>query len=197
MAALRQLVFASHNENKKKEIALQLGPDWQLLSLDDIGCLEDIDETGATLTENAQIKPRYVANKYQIDCFADDTGLEVDALNGAPGVKSARYAGEGKNSDDNIEKLLSELGNNLNRKARFKTVICLIINNEEYIFEGKVEGEIRKKRSGTAGFGYDPVFEPENQGVTFAEMNAEDKNAISHRGRAIAQLIQWLQDNKS
>jgi len=187
-----ELVFASANENKVKEVEYKLGGNLRLQSLRSIGCTEDIPETGQTLEENARMKARYVWDNYHVDCFADDTGLEVDALDGAPGVASARYAGEQRNSSDNMDLLLANLAGKNHRSAQFRTVICLIQGGVEYLFEGVVRGEIMDQRKGSDGFGYDPVFCPEGMSRTFAEMTMDEKNTISHRGRAIAKLAQFL-----
>lgn len=187
-----KIIFASNNKNKVQEIQNQVPKSIQIVTLEEIGCTEDIAETGTTLEENAIIKANYVTEKYGLPCFADDTGLEIDALNGEPGVYSARYAGEEKNADKNMDLVLEKLGTSINRKAQFKTVIALNINNEQHLFAGVVEGEIRKEKTGTNGFGYDPIFEPENLSKTFAEMTMEEKNKLSHRGRAINQLIEFL-----
>ena len=189
-----ELVFASANENKVLEVEHKLGGDIQLKSLRAIGCIEDIPETGLTLEENARMKARYVWDNYNVDCFADDTGLEVDALDGAPGVYSARYAGPQRSSDDNMELLLANLSGMADRSAQFKTVICLIRGGEEFLFEGVVRGEIIEQRQGSDGFGYDPIFKPEGATETFAEMTMDAKNTISHRARAIAKLAQFLKN---
>lgn len=187
-----KIVFASNNKNKVQEIQNQVPESIQIVTLEEIGCFEDIEETGTTLEENAIIKANYVTEKYDLPCFADDTGLEIEALNGEPGVYSARYAGEEKNSEANMQKVLENLNGVSNRKAQFKTVIALNINNEQYLFTGTVEGEIRNEQKGTNGFGYDPIFELEYLGKTFAEMTLEDKNKMSHRGRAVEKLITFL-----
>jgi len=187
-----KIIFASNNKNKVQEIQNQVPKSIQIVTLDEIGCTEDIAEIGTTLEENAIIKANYITEKYGLPCFADDTGLEIDALNGEPGVYSARYAGEDKNADKNMDLVLEKLSNSTNRKAQFKTVIALNINNEQHLFTGIVEGEVRNKKTGTQGFGYDPIFEPENLGKTFAEMSLEEKNKLSHRGRAVEQLINFL-----
>ncbi|KAA5537722.1 non-canonical purine NTP diphosphatase [Paenimyroides baculatum] len=189
-----KIIFASNNKNKVQEIQNQVPKTIQIVTLDEIGCTEDIAETGTTLEENAIIKANYVTKKYGFPCFADDTGLEINALNGEPGVYSARYAGEDKNADKNMDSVLEKLGISTNRKAQFKTVIALNINNQQHLFTGIVEGEIRNEKTGTNGFGYDPIFEPENLGKTFAEMSLEEKNKLSHRGRAVAQLIKFLSE---
>ena len=187
------IVFATNNQHKLSELRAIVGGKINILSLADIGCFDDIPETGATLEENALIKARWVKEKYGYDCFADDTGLEVEALHGEPGVKSARYAGgEGHDSLKNMHLLLKNLGDKVNRKARFRTVIALVKDCEEQLVEGIVEGEITREPSGTDGFGYDPVFKPSGFDVTFAQMEAAQKNAISHRGRATAKLLEIL-----
>lgn len=187
-----KIVFATNNEHKLKEVKALLGKEIAVLSLADIGCYEDIPETAVTLEGNALIKARYVAQKYGMNCFADDTGLEVVALNMAPGVFSARYAGPQKSADDNINKLIKELKNNTNRKAQFRTVIALIVNSEEHLFEGKVKGEITEHKSGSEGFGYDPVFLPKGHDLTFAQMDLSLKNKISHRALAVNKLTEFL-----
>lgn len=187
-----KIIFASNNKNKVQEIQNQVPKSIKIVTLEEIGCTEDIAETGSTLEENAIIKANYITEKYGLPCFADDTGLEIDALNGEPGVYSARYAGEDKNADKNMDLVLQKLQHKTNRKAQFKTVIALNINNEQHLFTGIVEGEIRNKKIGTNGFGYDPIFEPENLGKTFAEMTLEEKNKLSHRGRAVEKLIEFL-----
>lgn len=187
-----KIIFASNNKNKVQEIQNQVPKSIQIVTLEEIGCTEDIAETGSTLEENAIIKANYITEKYRLPCFADDTGLEIDALNGEPGVYSARYAGDNKNADKNMDLVLEKLGTATNRKAQFKTVIALNINNEQHLFTGIVEGEIRNEKTGTNGFGYDPIFEPENLGKTFAEMTLEEKNKLSHRGRAVEKLIEFL-----
>jgi len=187
-----KIIFASNNKNKVQEIQNQVPKSIQIVTLDEIGCTEDIAETGNTLEENAIIKANYITEKYGLPCFADDTGLEIEALNGEPGVYSARYAGEDKNADKNMDLVLEKLSNSINRKAQFKTVIALNINNEQHLFTGIVEGDIRNEKTGTNGFGYDPIFEPENLEKTFAEMSLEEKNKLSHRGRAVEQLVIFL-----
>lgn len=188
-----KLVFASNNRNKITEIQSILPDTIKILSLEDIGCFEEIPETADTIEGNAILKADYVTKNYGYDCFADDSGLEVDALNGAPGVYSARYAGKHKNNDDNIDKLLSELSNENNRKANFKTVIALNINNQSHLFTGIINGEIIEQRKGNNGFGYDPIFQPENYNRTFAEFSLEEKSEISHRAKAVKELITFLQ----
>ena len=190
-----KLVFASGNPHKLKEIADILGEGYTLLSLKDIGCQEDIPEPWPSLEENALAKARYVSSNYGLDCFADDTGLEVEALEGRPGVKSARYAGPGKNSHDNMMKLLQEMEGITNRRARFRAVIALIHDGQEFLFEGIVNGHITHEPRGKGGFGYDPVFIPEGYAQTFAELSAEIKNGISHRFRATDKLVNFLKTN--
>jgi XTP/dITP diphosphohydrolase len=187
-----QLVFATNNRHKLEEVATKIKGEFKLLTLNDIGCTDDIEETGTTFKENASIKSHYIYQKYKLNCFGDDSGLEIDALNGEPGVYSARYAGEHGNHAANISKVLQNLTGETNRKARFRTVISLIWNGEEHFFDGTVEGQIRIDTSGTAGFGYDPIFEPDGYNITFAEMSLEQKNSISHRARAMDQLISFL-----
>jgi XTP/dITP diphosphohydrolase len=188
-----KIVFATNNRNKLREIREILGDKFEIVSLKDIGCLDDIPETGDTLEENALQKADYVYQKYHLDCFADDTGLEVEALKGAPGVHSARYAeGTDHDSEANMRKLLSELGNNNNRKAQFRTVIALLLNGELHEFEGKVEGRIDTEKHGTEGFGYDPIFIPEGYQESFAQLGEDIKNQISHRARAVRLLADYL-----
>jgi XTP/dITP diphosphohydrolase len=187
-----KLVFATNNEHKLNEIREMLDSRFQLVSLAEIGSNEDIPETKDTLEGNASQKSQFIFEKYGLNCFADDTGLEVEALNMAPGVYSARYAGSQRNSSDNIVRLLSELDKINNRKARFRTVISLLINGNECLFEGIVNGEILHEPVGELGFGYDPVFKPEGYDCSFAEMELSVKNGISHRGRAFQQLINYL-----
>jgi XTP/dITP diphosphohydrolase len=187
-----KLVFASNNKNKIKEIQLLVPTTIQILSLEDIGCTVEIPETAETIEGNAILKANYVTENYGYDCFADDSGLEVDALNGKPGVNSARYAGESKDDDKNIQKLLENLNDSTNRKANFKTVICLNINGEQYLFTGIINGTIIKEKIGSNGFGYDPIFVAENYTKTFAELTIEEKSRISHRGIAVRQLVEFL-----
>ncbi len=187
-----KLVFATNNKHKLEEVRSILGDRVEVLSLNDINCHDDIPETADTLQENALIKARYIYNKYGIDCFADDTGLEVDALNGEPGVYSARYAGEQHCSENNMNKLLQNLTGKTNRNAQFRTVIALIINGEEFLFNGIVKGTISKEKTGYSGFGYDPIFIPEGFNLSFAQMSSEQKNKISHRYRAVAKLCDFL-----
>ena len=188
------LVFATNNLNKLAEIQQMLEGSFDVLSLQDIGCDEDIPETSPTLEGNALQKARYISEKYHVDVFADDTGLEVPELNGEPGVYSARYAGPQKNAGDNMDLLLKNLGDSTDRKAHFKTCIALIMKAKEHVFEGRVDGHIRNEQSGTEGFGYDPVFEPEGYAITFAEMSMSEKNQISHRARAFRKMIDFLKE---
>lgn len=196
-----KIVFATNNQHKLDEIRNILGKDFEIVSLNEIGCHEDIPETGKTLEENAWQKANYIFNKYGLSCFADDTGLEVDALNGAPGVFSARYAGgEGHDSEANMQKLLRELAENNNRKARFRTVIALILKDKSRgtgderreTFEGIVEGHIAHEKSGAEGFGYDPIFVPDGYNQSFAELGIDIKNQISHRARAVKKLAEFF-----
>ena len=188
-----KLVFASNNKNKIQEIQALVPKNIQIVSLEDIGCTEDIPETADTIEGNAILKANYVTEKYGYNCFADDTGLEVDALNGAPGVYSARYAGEQKDANDNMDKLLSELEDKSNRKANFKTVIALNLNGKQNLFTGIINGKIIEEKIGTNGFGYDPIFVAEGFDKTFAELTMEEKSTISHRGIAVKELILFLQ----
>jgi XTP/dITP diphosphohydrolase len=191
-----KLVFASNNKNKINEIQNMLPANIQILSLKDIDCNEEIPETAATIEGNAILKANYVTQNYGYNCFADDTGLEVEALNGAPGVYSARYAGENKNADDNMNKLLDALKNEPNRIAQFKTIIALNINGVQILFEGIAKGNIINEKRGEKGFGYDPVFVPDGIEATFAEIDSEQKNQISHRGIAVQKLIKHLKTIK-
>ncbi|MDR2927327.1 MAG: non-canonical purine NTP diphosphatase [Cytophagaceae bacterium] len=187
-----QLVFATHNEHKLRELQDILGCKTELLSLNDLNINEEIEETGCTLKENALIKAQFVYRRFRKDVFADDTGLEIDALNGEPGVFSARYAGDDKNAVKNMQKVINLMAGAKNRKARFKTVIALIVEGREYFFEGIVNGKILDAPAGNCGFGYDPVFMPDGYPCTFAQMDSETKNSISHRGKAVRQLIDFI-----
>ena len=189
---MEELVIATHNKHKLDEIQKLLGERIKLISLRDLGCNEDIPETGTTLKENAYQKAKYVWEKYKKNCFADDTGLMVEALDGAPGVYSARYAGEHCSFDDNIDLLLENMEGKTNRNASFETVVCLIEDGKEQYFEGRCEGCILTERYGRGGFGYDPIFMPNGYGESFAEISMEEKNKISHRGKATAKLIKYL-----
>ena len=190
-----KLVFATNNKHKLQEVRDILGNRVEILSLKDIDCNDEIPETGTTLEENALIKARWISEKYNCNCFADDTGLEVDALDGAPGVYSARYAGEECDSEANMLKLLQNLTGKTNRAAQFRTVIALIINREEYLFDGVVKGSISTEKMGEAGFGYDPIFVPQGYDLSFAQMGSEAKNSISHRYRATEKLSIYLKEN--
>lgn len=189
---MKKLVFATNNAHKLEELKAILGDKVDILSLKDIDCYADIPETADTLEGNARQKSLYIYEHYGLDCFADDTGLEVDCLDGAPGVYSARYAGDGHDSKANMEKLLYEMKEKTNRKARFRTVISLIEKGEEHQFEGIVNGQIIKEKKGEAGFGYDPIFQPDGYTETFAELGNDIKNKISHRARAVAALCEYL-----
>lgn len=189
---MKKIVFATGNPNKIKEVKELLGNQFEIIGLKDIGCHEDIPETQPTIEGNALQKARYVVENYGVNCFAEDTGLEIESLNMEPGVFSARYAGPQRNSVDNMKLVLEKLKNHDNRNARFKTVVALIIDGEEFTFEGIVNGEISHKKTGDGGFGYDPIFLPEDQKISFAEMGSTEKNKISHRGRAVRKLIEWL-----
>ena len=189
---MRKLIFATNNAHKLGEVQALLGDDFELVTLRECGITEDIPETAETLEGNALQKARYVYSKTGLDCFADDTGLEVDALGGAPGVHSARYATDGHDFAANNRLLLKNLEGITDRTARFRTVIALILDGVEYTFEGRVEGVIATEESGSEGFGYDPLFVPSGEIITFAQMSAEAKNAISHRGRAVAELVKFL-----
>ena len=189
---IMQLVFASNNANKIKEIQILLPNTIQVISLSDIGCYEEIPETAATIEGNAILKANYVTQKYGYNCFADDTGLEVETLNGEPGVYSARYAGEQKNPDDNMDKLLGNLEGKSNRNAQFKTVIALNLNGKQHLFTGIIKGTIINDKLGNQGFGYDPIFQPEGYQHTFAQLSLQEKATISHRGLATKQLLDFL-----
>jgi XTP/dITP diphosphohydrolase len=191
---LEKVIFATHNKNKIMEVKSLMPSAINLLSLADIGCENEIPETGVTLSENALLKARFVFDTYKVNCFADDSGLEVEALKGAPGVYSARYAGEHKNTTDNNSKLLNELRSKTNRKARFVTVIALILDGKEYLFEGSIQGTIAFEPRGTNGFGYDPLFIPTGYRSTFAEMDAATKNSISHRAIATKKLVEFFRN---
>ncbi len=186
------LVFVTNNKFKLEEIQNIVGFKYRIMSLKDINCYDEIPETHMTIEENASEKSHYIYKRYELDCFADDTGLEIDALDGRPGVFSARYAGEGKDFDDNMNKVLSELQNTSNRKARFRTVISLILDGNEYQFEGIVNGQILTRKIGGKGFGYDPIFQPDGFSKSFAQLTMKEKNKISHRGMAIQKMIEFL-----
>jgi XTP/dITP diphosphohydrolase len=189
-----KLIFASHNKNKVKEVAAILPKHIKLIGLHDLNYNEEIDETGATLEENALIKAKHIYGKFNLNCFADDSGLEVEVLNNEPGVYSARYAGNEKNDDANMNKLLKNLSHIENRKARFRTVIALILDGKEHLFEGIVNGKIINEKRGEKGFGYDPIFVPDRFDKTFAELSSEEKNQISHRAIATKKLIRFLEN---
>lgn len=191
-----KICFATNNKKKIEEVKAALWLEFELVSLQEIGCVEELPETGDTLDHNAFQKARYVKENFGVDCFADDTGLEVEALDGAPGVYSGRFAGEPRSDERNIDLLLEEMEEKPNRKARFRTVIALILEGKEYQFEGIAEGEILKERVGEKGFGYDPVFKPNGFDRTFAELSLEEKNEISHRGKAVKALIEFLNHRK-
>lgn len=191
-----KICFATNNKKKIEEVKAALGSEFQIVSLEEIGCFEELPETGDTLEFNAFQKARHVKDHYGVDCFADDTGLEVEALDGAPGVYSGRYAGEPRSDERNIDKLLDSMAGKANRKARFRTVIALLLDGKEYQFDGIAKGEILDQRVGEKGFGYDPVFRPEGYELTFAEISLEDKNKISHRGKAVKALVEFLRQRK-
>ncbi len=192
----QKLVFATNNQHKLDEVQVKVGDSFKIVSLKEIGCTEDIEETGLTLEENASIKSQHIHKNYNLDCFGDDTGLEIFALNNEPGVYSARYSGD-RDFTKNMDLVLQKMEGLTNRGARFRTVISLIINGTENLFEGIVNGTIRKEKSGKEGFGYDPIFEPEGYKITFAEMSLEEKNTVSHRGKAMEKLIQFLKNQQS
>ncbi|MDN3687688.1 non-canonical purine NTP diphosphatase [Cyclobacterium jeungdonense] len=187
-----KICFATNNLKKLEEVKAALGGEFEIVSLADIGCKEELPETGDTLQHNAFQKARFVKSQYGVDCFADDTGLEVDALDGAPGVYSGRFAGEPRSDERNLSLLLEKMEGKTNRKASFRTVIALLVGSDSHSFEGKVAGEILQRPSGKQGFGYDPVFRPEGYEKTFAELALQEKNAISHRGRAVRKLADFL-----
>lgn len=189
-----KIVFATNNKNKILEVQQILPKTIQIISLEEIGCLEEIPETADTIEENAIMKANYITQIYGYDCFADDTGLEVEALNGEPGVYSARYAGEQRNSLDNMNKILKSLENTTNRNAQFKTVIALNLNGQQHLFTGIAKGKITLEKTGNQGFGYDPIFQPEGFTETFAQLSLEEKGTISHRGKATEQLIAFLKN---
>ncbi len=189
---MKKLVFATNNPHKLAEVRALI-PQWEIVSLSDIGCFDEIPETAATLEGNAKQKADFITRKYGYDCFADDTGLEVEALNGAPGVYSARYAGETATPKDNIQKLLDRLKNTTNKKAQFKTVVALNLKGETHLFEGVCKGHILEKETGKSSFGYDPIFLPDGFTKSFAQMTKGEKGAISHRGKAIHKLIRFLE----
>lgn len=192
-----KIVFATNNPNKLKEIQALIPNGIEIVSLKEIGCTEDIPETGDTLEANAFQKAHYIKEYYGYDCFADDTGLEVEALNGAPGVYSARYAGAERSAEANMDKILNELHGKENRTALFRTAIALILKGEEHLFEGKVKGYISKDKQGDEGFGYDPIFLPENEKTSFAQMSMKQKGTLSHRGRAVNKLVAYLKNSST
>lgn len=192
---MKRIVFATNNEHKLRELRQILNGEFTLLSLEDIGCNEEIPETGTTLEFNASQKSHYIWDKYGIDCFADDTGLEIEALNNEPGVYSARYAGQAKSSEANIQKVLEKMKHTDERRARFRCVFSLIMNGEETQFEGIVEGNILHEKEGNGGFGYDPIFRPLGYEKSFASLSPEEKNRISHRGRAVQKLVEYHKDH--
>ena len=193
---MQQIVFATNNPHKLDEIRQMTAGKLEILSLSDINCYDEIEETGATLEENALIKARYIKDKFGFDCFADDTGLEVETLNGAPGVITAIYGGEPRCAHRNMQKLLYEMQGETNRKARFRTVIALVVGNSSHLFEGIVEGAIIDRERGKGGFGYDPVFVPTGYHQTFAELGDEVKNKISHRAQAVERFLEWMDAKK-
>ncbi|MBL4676099.1 MAG: RdgB/HAM1 family non-canonical purine NTP pyrophosphatase [Mucilaginibacter sp.] len=194
---MQQLVFATNNKHKLAEVAAKVGAQFKLVTLDEIGCHDDIAETGHTFHENASIKSHYIFEHFGLNCFGDDSGLEIDALNGEPGIYSARYSGQHGDHDANNKLVLQKMYGETNRKARFRSVISLMWNGEEHFFDGVVEGSIRQELSGVEGFGYDPIFEPEEFDITLAEMTMDEKNAISHRGQAVDKLVAFLTAQQS
>lgn len=186
------ICFATNNKNKLEEVRSKIGSQFNILSLEDIGCLEELPETQPTIEGNSAQKAQYVAQKYNVNCFADDTGLLVDALNGEPGVYSARYAGPSCSPEDNMNKLLAALQGITNRKASFKTCITLVLNSKQFQFSGEVSGIILTERHGVKGFGYDPIFQPQGYTTSFAEMSMEEKNTMSHRALAVSKLFEFL-----
>lgn len=189
---MKKLVFATNNAHKLSEVSAILAPDYEIVSLSELNCFDDIPETATTLEGNALIKANYIHQKYDCDCFADDTGLEVEALNGEPGVYSARYAGEANDANANMQKLLQKLGDNDNRNASFRTVIALILDGKKYFFEGRIDGHICFEPQGSVGFGYDPIFIPGGYNQSFAELGIDEKNKISHRALAVKKLAEYL-----
>lgn len=193
---MRTLVFATNNPNKAREVRELLGDEFDVRTLADIGCTEDIPETAPTLEGNAEQKAAYLLEHYNMDCFADDTGLEVTALNGEPGVRSARYAGDQRDTEANMSLVLNRLEGKTDRSARFRTVVCLKLEGETHFFEGSASGAIIQERTGDKGFGYDPVFLPDGADKTFAQMSTEEKNALSHRAKAVNALVQFLRNRE-
>jgi XTP/dITP diphosphohydrolase len=192
---MKKIVFATNNPNKLDEVRALI-PHWNIIGLKDIGCHESIPETESSLEGNAKLKADYVTKNYGYDCFADDTGLEIDALDGAPGVLSARYAGDDNDSEANMKKVLTNLENTSARQAQFRTVIALNINKTTMLFEGVCKGEILKEKTGSSGFGYDPIFQPKGFSTSFAEMSRDEKGKISHRGKAVLQLVNFLNNSE-
>ena len=190
-----KLVFATNNLNKLKEVQEMLSNSIEILSLNDISCFDEVDETETTLEGNAKLKADYITHNFGYNCFADDTGLEVESLDGKPGVYSARFAGEPANAENNMQKLLTDLEFKENRKAQFKTAICLNLDGKQFFFEGICKGDVLKEKQGDKGFGYDPIFKPEGFSKSFAIMNSKEKNTISHRGVAIQKLVEFLKEN--
>lgn len=190
---MKKIVFATSNPNKIREVNEMLGDKFEIIGLKDIGCTEEVPETQEIIEGNALQKARYVKDNYGVDCFSEDTGLEIDALDGAPGVYTARYGGPERSADKNMARVQTELADKPNRGAQFKTVIALVLNGEEHLFPGIARGTMRKEKSGEGGFGYDPIFEPEGYDITFAEMDSKEKNKISHRGKAVRALIDFLE----
>ncbi|MGV3706799.1 MAG: RdgB/HAM1 family non-canonical purine NTP pyrophosphatase [Arcticibacter sp.] len=188
---MRALVFATNNKHKLEEVQALIGDKFQLKTLGEIGCLDEIPETGTTFRENASQKSHYIWDRFNMNCFSDDSGLEVDALNGEPGVYSAHYSGS-RDWEENLQLVLDKMTGMKDRSARFKCIISIILDGNEHFFEGTVEGEITESRSGSAGFGYDPIFKPQGYEVSFAEMSAEEKNRISHRAQAVSKLVEFL-----
>lgn len=191
---MKKLIFATNNKNKTAEVIALLKDQYEVLNLDDIGCTTDIPETGSSFAENAALKTAYVVEHYQLDCFADDSGLEVEALNNEPGIYSARYSGK-RGDVENMDLVLQKMAGKVNRKARFKTVVSLVKDGQNYLFEGVVQGTIRPGASGVKGFGYDPIFQPDGYDITFAEMDMAKKNQISHRAIAMRKLISFLKEH--
>ena len=191
---MKKLVFATNNPHKLREVSAILESEYQIISLNELNCEDDIPETANTLEGNALIKAKYIFDKFGLDCFADDTGLEVESLHGEPGVYSARYAGENNNANENMIKVLNKLGNSSNRKSCFRTVIALIMSGETYFFEGKIDGDISLKPTGSSGFGYDPIFVPKGYKQSFAELSSDEKNIISHRALAVKKLVEHLKN---
>jgi XTP/dITP diphosphohydrolase len=190
-----KLVFATNNLNKLKEVQEMLSNSIEILSLNDISCFDEVDETETTLEGNAKLKADYITHNFGYNCFADDTGLEVESLDGKPGVYSARFAGEPANAENNMQKLLTDLEFKENRKAQFKTAICLNLDGKQFFFEGICKGNILREKQGDKGFGYDPIFKPEGFSKSFAIMNSKEKNTISHRGVAVQKLVEFLKEN--